>query len=77
MPNRDASKFAKISAWTSGFNLLVYVSAKHSVDSCEKSFFKRALTYPKIMVELFMSLPLDSLDHLARQQHMIEIGQTA
>ena len=28
-------------------------------------------------IELFMSLPLDSLDHLARQQHMIEIGQTA
>ena len=27
-------------------------------------------------IELFTSLPLDSLDHLARQQHLIEIGMT-
>jgi len=26
-------------------------------------------------IELFISLPLESLDHLARQQHLAEIGQ--
>jgi len=46
-------------------------------DADKRHAFVQAAALLRRRIELFTSLPLDSLDHLARQQRIAAIGQTA